>query len=551
MAIVKVNGIEKTYPEGTTYLEIAKEFQDQYENDILLVRVNGKLRELEKTLAGDSEISFITAKENAGYKTYERSAIFLMLKAFYEVIPREKIKKIQIDFALGNGIYGELVGDIPVDEKLLTSVKVHMEKLRDAAIPVKKRSVNTDDAVELFGKHGMHDKEQLFQYRRASRVNIYSIGEFEDYFYGYMVPDTSYVKYFDLVPCHAGFLLLLPVKTDPKHVEHPAIREKLFSILHSSYRWSDSLEVPNVGALNKMIVDGIGQDLILMQEALQEKNIGQVAEKAVKDPDRRIVMIAGPSSSGKTTFSHRLSTQFAALGYNPHPISVDNYFRNREEYPLDENGQPDFEALGCVDIPQFNEDMNALLSGKTIELPRFNFKTGKREYKGEMLKLGKKDILVIEGIHCLNDAMSSELPKDSKFKIYISALTQLNVDEHNRIPTTDGRLIRRMVRDARTRGTSALETIERWPSVRRGEDKNIFPYQESADVMFNSALVYELAVLKLYAEPLLFNIPRDREEYDEAKRLLKFLDYFLAIDSESIPKTSIIREFIGGSCLNV
>ena len=551
MAVVKVNGIEKTYPEGTTYLEIAKEFQDQYENDILLVRVNGKLRELEKTLAGDSEISFITAKENAGYKTYERSAIFLMLKAFYEVIPREKIRKIQIDFALGNGIYGELVGDNPVDEKLLTSVKVHMEKLRDAAIPVKKRSVNTDDAVELFGKHGMHDKEQLFQYRRASRVNIYSIGEFEDYFYGYMVPDTSYVKYFDLVPCHAGFLLLLPVKTDPKHVEHPAIREKLFSILHSSYRWSDSLEVPNVGALNKMIVDGRGQDLILMQEALQEKNIGQVAEKAVKDPDRRIVMIAGPSSSGKTTFSHRLSTQFAALGYNPHPISVDNYFRNREEYPLDENGQPDFEALGCVDIPQFNEDMNALLSGKTIELPRFNFKTGKREYKGEMLKLGKKDILVIEGIHCLNDAMSSELPKDSKFKIYISALTQLNVDEHNRIPTTDGRLIRRMVRDARTRGTSALETIERWPSVRRGEDKNIFPYQESADVMFNSALVYELAVLKLYAEPLLFNIPRDREEYDEAKRLLKFLDYFLAIDSDVIPKTSILREFIGGSCLNV
>lgn len=551
MAVVKVNGIEKTYPEGTTYLEIARDFQDQYENDILLVRVNGKLRELEKTLAGDSEISFITAKENAGYKTYERSAIFLMLKAFYEVIPRERIRKIQIDFALGNGIYGELVGDVTVDEKLLSEVKMHMEKLRDAAIPVKKRSVNTDDAVELFGKHGMHDKEQLFQYRRASRVNIYSIGEFEDYFYGYMVPDTSYVKYFDLVPCHAGFLLLLPVKTDPKHVEHPAIREKLFSILHSSYRWSDSLEVPNVGALNKMIVDGRGQDLILMQEALQEKNIGQVAEKAVKDPDRRIVMIAGPSSSGKTTFSHRLSTQFAALGYNPHPISVDNYFRNREEYPLDENGQPDFEALGCADIPQFNEDMNALLSGKTIELPRFNFKTGKREYKGEMLKLGKKDILVIEGIHCLNDAMSSELPKDSKFKIYISALTQLNVDEHNRIPTTDGRLIRRMVRDARTRGTSALETIERWPSVRRGEDKNIFPYQESADVMFNSALVYELAVLKLYAEPLLFNIPRDREEYDEAKRLLKFLDYFLAIDSDVIPKTSILREFIGGSCLNV
>ena len=551
MAVVKANGIGKVYPEGTTYLEIARDFQDQYENDILLVRVNGKLRELEKTLAGDSEISFITAKENAGYKTYERSAIFLMLKAFYEVVPREKIRKIQIDFALGNGIYGELVGDVPVDEKLLLKVKAQMEKLRDAAIPVKKRSINTDDAVELFGKHGMHDKEQLFQYRRASRVNIYSIGEFEDYFYGYMVPDTSYVKYFDLVPCHAGFLLLLPVKSDPKHVEHPAVREKLFSILRSSYRWSDSLEVPNVSALNKMIADGKGQDLILMQEALQEKNIGQVAEKAVKDPDRRIVMIAGPSSSGKTTFSHRLSTQFAALGYNPHPISVDNYFRNREEYPLDENGQPDFEALGCVDIPQFNEDMNALLSGKTIELPRFNFKTGKREYKGEMLKLGKKDILVIEGIHCLNDAMSSELPKDSKFKIYISALTQLNVDEHNRIPTTDGRLIRRMVRDARTRGTSAKDTIKMWPSVRRGEEQNIFPFQEDADVMFNSASVYELAVLKQYAEPLLFQIPEDCEEYLEAKRLLKFFDYVLGVSSEEIPHNSIVREFIGGSCFRV
>ena len=546
MAVVKANGIGKVYPEGTTYLEIARDFQDQYENDILLVRVNGKLRELEKTLAGDSEISFITAKENAGYKTYERSAIFLMLKAFYEVVQREKIRKIQIDFALGNGIYGELVGDVPVDEKLLLKVKAQMEKLRDAAIPVKKRSINTDDAVELFGKHGMHDKEQLFQYRRASRVNIYSIGEFEDYFYGYMVPDTSYVKYFDLVPCHAGFLLLLPVKSDPKHVEHPAVREKLFSILHSSYRWSDSLEVPNVGALNKMIADGKGQDLILMQEALQEKNIGQVAEQAVKDPDRRIVMIAGPSSSGKTTFSHRLSTQFAALGYNPHPISVDNYFRNREEYPLDENGQPDFEALGCVDIPQFNEDMNALLSGKTIELPRFNFKTGKREYKGEMLKLGKKDILVIEGIHCLNDEFSHSLPKESKYKIYISCLTTLNIDDHNRIPTTDARLLRRIERDARTRGYGAQATIKMWPSVRRGEEQNIFPYQDSADTVFNSSLIYETALLKPYVQPLLFGVPRGSDEYLEAKRLLKFLDYFLPVPADDVPQTSLMREFVGG-----
>ena len=424
MAVVKANGIGKVYPEGTTYLEIARDFQDQYENDILLVRVNGKLRELDKTLTEDSEISFITAEGNAGYKTYERSAIFLMLKAFYEVVPREKIRKIQIDFALGNGIYGELVGDVPVDEKLLLKVKAQMEKLRDAAIPVKKRSINTDDAVELFGKHGMHDKEQLFQYRRASRVNIYSIGEFEDYFYGYMVPDTSYVKYFDLVPCHAGFLLLLPVKTDPKHVEHPAIREKLFSILHSSYRWSDSLEVPNVGALNKMIVDGRGQDLILMQEALQEKNIGQVAEKAVKDPDRRIVMIAGPSSSGKTTFSHRLSTQFAALGYNPHPISVDNYFRNREEYPLDENGQPDFEALGCVDIPQFTTSTRTSSEGDIFP---YGFAFTSFELDDAVMSLNDllPDLIRLAEIEKSCELMSAEIEKTRR---------RVNSLEHVMIP---------------------------------------------------------------------------------------------------------------------
>ena len=551
MAVVKANGIGKVYPEGTTYLEIARDFQDQYENDILLVRVNGKLRELDKTLTEDSEISFITAEGNAGYKTYERSAIFLMLKAFYEVVPREKIRKIQIDFALGNGIYGELVGDVPVDEKLLLKVKAQMEKLRDAAIPVKKRSINTDDAVELFGKHGMHDKEQLFMYRRASRGNIYSIEKFEDYFYGYMVQNTGYVKYFDLIPYHSGFLLLLPETKAPRKVEKSGNHEKLFQVLRDSYRWSDCLEVPNVGTLNRLISEGKAADLILMQEALQEKTIGNIAEQAAKAGDKRLVMIAGPSSSGKTTFSHRLATQFRALGYTPHPIAVDNYFKNREDYPRDENGKLDMEALECVDIEKFNEDMNGLLNGRLVEIPRFNFVTGTREYNGDFLKLGKNDVLIIEGIHCLNDKLSYSLPAESRFKIYISALTQLNVDEHNRIPTADGRIIRRMVRDARTRGTSALETIRRWSSVRRGEDKNIFPFQEQADVMFNSALVYELAVLKLYAEPLLFQIEEGEPEYQEAKRLLKFLDYFVGVPIEDIPKNSILREFVGGSCFDV
>jgi len=551
MPIVRVNGEERQYPKGTTFLEITKDFQSEYEDDILLVRVNGKLKELHKTLDTDSDVTFITFKDPVGKKTYERSAIFLLMKAFYEVVPREKIEKIQIDFALGNGIYGEVVGDVDVTEELLKRVREEMHSLVEKKLPLMKRSVNTDEAIELFRGHGMHDKEQLFQFRRASRVNIYSIEHFEDYYYGYMVQSTEYIKYFDLIPYHAGFLLLLPRESDPKVVNREPFREKLFHVLRDSYRWSDSLEVPNVAALNRLICNGKSSDLVMMQEALLEKNIGKIAETAAGSEDMRLIMIAGPSSSGKTTFSHRLACQFSALGYKPHPIAVDNYFRNRSEYPVDENGNTDFEALGCVDIEQFNEDMNALLAGKKVDMPSFNFHLGVREYKGNTLQIGKKDILIIEGIHCLNEALSYALPKESKFKIYISALTQLNVDEHNRIPTTDGRLIRRMVRDARTRGTSALETIQRWQSVRRGEDKNIFPFQEEADMMFNSALVYELAVLKLYAEPLLFGIPRDCPEYDEAKRLLKFLDYFLGMDSEMIPRNSIIREFIGGSCLKV
>lgn len=551
--MIKVHACGKTreYPEGTPLFTVAEEFQPEFQEDILLARVNGKLKELHKTLTKESQVEFLTFQDPVGKKTYERSAVFVMLKAFYDVIPREKIKKVQMDFALGNGIYGELEGDVVLTEELLDQVKEQMHVLVERKLPIVKRSVNTDEAVELFGRHGMHDKEQLFMYRRASRVNIYSIEKFEDYFYGYMVQNTGYVKYFDLIPYHSGFLLLLPETKAPRKAEKSGNHEKLFQVLRDSYRWSDCLEVPNVGTLNRLISEGKAADLILMQEALQEKTIGNIAEQAAKAGDKRLVMIAGPSSSGKTTFSHRLATQFRALGYTPHPIAVDNYFKNREDYPRDENGKLDMEALECVDIEKFNEDMNGLLNGRLVEIPRFNFVTGTREYNGDFLKLGKNDVLIIEGIHCLNDKLSYSLPAESRFKIYISALTQLNVDEHNRIPTADGRIIRRMVRDARTRGTSALETIRRWSSVRRGEDKNIFPFQEQADVMFNSALVYELAVLKLYAEPLLFSIPRDVPEYDEAKRLLKFLDYFLGIDSEIIPKNSIIREFIGGSCLKV
>ena len=296
---------------------------------------------------------------------------------------------------------------------------------------------------------------------------------------------------------------------------------------------------------------GNPQELILVQEALQEKKIADIAAQIASKPDKKFVLIAGPSSSGKTTFSHRLSVQLRVNGLIPHPLAVDNYFVNREDTPLDEEGKPNYECLEAVDIAKLNEDLTGLLEGKTVEIPSFNFKLGKREYKGNYMTLGENDILVLEGIHCLNDALTIGLPKEKKFKIYISALTQLNIDEHNRIPSTDGRLLRRIVRDARTRGTSAKDTIAMWKSVRRGEESNIFPYQEEADVMFNSALLYELAVLKQYAEPVLFGIEKNCEEYVEAKRLLKFLDYFVAIGSEAIPKNSLLREFIGGGCFDL
>ncbi|WP_349668997.1 nucleoside kinase, partial [Lacrimispora sp.] len=393
----------------------------------------------------------------------------------------------------------------------------------------------------------------LFRYRRVSRVNLYSIGGFEDYFYGYMVQNTGYIKYFDIIPYDEGFMLMLPQKENPQEVPvfEAEKKQKLFAVLKESVKWGERLNVSHVGALNEGIAAGNINELILIQEALQEKKIAEMAARIGSDRSKKFVMIAGPSSSGKTTFSHRLSIQLKAQGMIPHPIAVDDYFVNRVNSPKNPDGSYNYEVLECLDIDQFNKDMTALLAGETVEMPRYQFKTGEREYRGDYLKLGNDDILVIEGIHCLNDKLSYSLPKDSKFRVYVSALTQLNIDEHNRIPTTDCRLIRRMVRDARTRGASAQDTIRMWPTVREGEEAYIFPYQESADMMFNSATVYELSVLKQYAEPLLFGIPRESPEYMEAKRLLKFLDYFLGVNSEDIPRNSIVREFIGGSCFKV
>ena len=359
------------------------------------------------------------------------------------------------------------------------------------------------------------------------------------------------MKQFQVLAYEDGLMLVLPEMKEPDKLQQVMPRENLFKTLKQSDEWGNMMHIGTVGDLNDRICQGNINDIILVQEALQERRIGEIAQEIVNRSGVKFVMIAGPSSSGKTTFSHRLSIQLRTYGLTPHPIALDDYFVNREQTPRDENGNYNFECLEAIDVKQFNQDMLDLLAGKTVELPSFNFKTGQREYRGNFKTLGAEDVLVLEGIHGLNDAMSYALPNESKYKIYISALTSINIDDHNRIPTTDGRLLRRMVRDARTRGTPAKRTIEMWPSVRKGEEEYIFPFQESADAMFNSVLIYELAVLKQYAEPLLFGINKGEPEYYEAKRLLKFLEYFVGVSCDSIPKNSICREFIGGSCFQV
>ena len=551
MATVTVRGEKREYAQGTTFETIAADFQKDYDGMIALALVNGKMRELFKKVTKDCTLDFFTMKDSAGYKTYVRTATMLLLKGINDVFGPVAAQNSCVAFAIGHGTYVDTLGRVPATKESAEKIKARMQELTEAGVPFMKRSYPLDDAMELFKVRGMTDKERLFRYRMSSSVNIYEIDGYYDYLYGYMLPNAGYVKWFDVIPYEKGFMLLLPAGNNLTCVEPFKESRKLFETMEASEEWGRIAGIETVGDLNDHICGGSMSELILVQEAEQERKIGEIAKDIVSRGNVKFIMIAGPSSSGKTSFSHRLSIQLRTLGKVPHPIALDDYFVDRELTPRDENGDYNFECLEAIDVKQFNEDMIRLLSGEQVELPTFNFKTGKREYRGNYKKLKAEDILVIEGIHGLNEKMSYALPEESKYKIYISALTSLNVDGHNRIPTTDGRLLRRMVRDARTRGSSAQRTIQMWPSVRRGEEENIFPFQESADAMFNSALIYELAVLKPFAEPLLFQIPKGAPEYYEAKRLLKFLDYFLSVPSESLPNNSICREFVGGSCFNV
>ncbi|MBO4873407.1 MAG: nucleoside kinase [Lachnospiraceae bacterium] len=537
-------------PVGVSYKSVADRIQADFDHQIVLVKSENKLKELNKICKGSETVEFITTGKRDGMLTYERSSLMLLCKAISDVAGKD-VEKAVVMFSVINGYYVELRGNVSPDEDFAQKVKIRMQELVEEDLPLKKSNVSIDVARAYFREKGMPNRDKLFRYRRHSGVNVYAIEDYVDYYYGFMVPSTGYIKYFDLVPYESGLALLLPTQVQPELVMPLEPQNKIFKTMQTTTLWAETMGIGTVGEINDKISRGQATEMILMAEARQEMDIAKIAAQIASRPSVKCVMIAGPSSSGKTSFSHRLSVQLRGQGLNPHPIEVDNYFVDREFTPRDENGEYDFESIEGVDIEGFNRDMVALLNGECVKMPTFNFKTGYREYRGNTLQLGEGDILVIEGIHCLNDRLSAKIPPENKFRIYISALTTTNIDEHNRIPTSDGRLIRRMIRDARTRGYGAQDTLARWGSVRRGEKKNIIPFQESADVVFNSSLVYEFSVLKSYAEQLLFGIPEDAPEYPEAHRLLRFLSYFLALDSTLVPQNSLLKEFIGGSVFAV
>jgi uridine kinase len=550
MIKITINGAEKEYEKGISFEAIAREYQKYYDDRIAAVIFNGKIRELIKTAKKDGVLSFVTVRDNIGFKTMRRTAVMILIKAVMDVTEGRKDVSTKVEFTIGNGLYCTLRG-INVTKDLVKRTSDRFSEIVESAIPITKKVYPLDEAIEIFKKQGMNDKVSLLKYRRSSEINIYRLDGYYDYYYGYMLPNTSYIDKFKIQKYHDGILLTLPTRQNPGKLIVSEPREKLFSTMALSSDWGSMMGIENVGDLNDMVCAGRINEMILVQEALQERRIGEIAMDIFKRLDVKFIMIAGPSSSGKTSFANRLSIQLRSIGMIPHPISLDNYFVDREKTPLNEDGSYNFECLEALDVEQFNNDMTRLLKGERVEMPEFNFISGKREMNGDYLQLGKNDVLVIEGIHGLNEKMSYALPAESKYKIYISALTTLSIDDHNRIATTDGRLLRRIVRDARTRGASAKKTISMWGSVRAGEEANIFPFQEGADAMFNSAQIYELAVIKPFAEPLLFSIGKDEPEYFEAKRLLKFLDYFVGVDSSMLPRNSICREFVGGSCFKV
>lgn len=535
-----------SYPFGTTLREISKDLSIKLDYPVLGARVNNKLKELNYKIFKPKQIRFIDVTDRDGYKMYIRSLIFVLIKAVNDTYPNAIVK---IEHAVSKGLYCEMEGigkEVTLD--MTIDIVKRMHEIIIENTPFTREEIPTNEAIQLFEKYKLTEKARLFKSRVRLYTSIYRLGDQIDYFYGYLVPSTGYLNVFDLVKYYDGMLLMLPNPKKPDELEDMILQNKLFEIFQEYKVWGEILGVESIGSINEAVMESRVGELIKIAEALHEKKVAQIADRIyAKRKNVRVILISGPSSSGKTTFTKRLAIQLKVLGIDAIQVSLDNYFIDRELTPRDEKGEYNFEAIEALDIHLFNQNLIDLFEGKEIKLPKFSFETGKRFYNDETLKLKDNQLLLVEGIHGLNPKLTEQVAPEKKFKVYVSALTQMGIDNHNRIPTNDNRLLRRMVRDYKYRGYSALETLKRWPSVRAGEEKYIFPFQEEADVMFNSSLLFELGVIKNYAEPLLKEIQENEEVYSEATRLLKFLSYFKSIEPKEIPPTSILREFLDGS----
>lgn len=539
----------KFFKLGTKLIDVAKAFKVELEYPILGALVNNKLKDFQYEIYKPKSIRFIDITSAPGLRMYVRSLSFVLLKAAKDLFPEAELK---IQHSVSNGYYCEIDG-IKNGNSIETiyEIRLRMQQIIDADMPFYREIIPLEQAIQRFEENGYHEKAKLFKSRKILYASVYHLDNNIDYFYGKLVPSTGYLKVFDLVKYYQGMLLQVPSRKNPTEVGELILQPKMFDIFQEFKSWGAILGINTVGSINEKIEAKKAGELIKISEALQEKKVVYIADSIANSKNKvRLVLVSGPSSSGKTTFSKRLGIQLQVAGLLPVQISLDNYFVDREKTPRDANGEYDFESLQAIDIELFNNDLLKLMAGEEIRVSKFSFETGKRYYDNETMKISPTNILIVEGIHALNPELTKLIPHELTFKIYVSALTQVGIDNHNRIPTTDNRLIRRMIRDYKYRGYSAVETLKRWESVRRGENRNIFPFQEQADVMFNSALPFELCVLKYYAEPLLKEVYENVPEYAEAQRLLKFLSYFKPIKPDEIPLTSLLREFIGGSSFN-
>ena len=538
----------KCFPIGITLLDIYSGFGLNMPYGPVSAKVNNKVESLTFRVYNNKDVEFLDLCSSSGMRTYVRSLFFVLYKAVEDLYPNGNIV---LEHPISKGYYCQLKLDRSIGLDDVQRIKQRMKEIIAEDLPFERFEKHTDEVVELFRQKGMKDKVQLLETSGNLYSYYYTLGDTIDYYYGSLLPSTGYLHLFDLVKYYDGLLLQVPNRSNPSKLEEMLKQEKMLEVLKEHRQWNQILGIGTVGDFNKACNAGYATELINVSEALQEKRISQIADeiyhRGQKGQPVKLILISGPSSSGKTTFSKRLSVQLMANGLKPYPVSLDDYFVNRVDTPKDENGNYDYESLYALDLDFFNQQLQALLNGEEVELPRFNFNTGIREMSGNRLKVDDNMILILEGIHALNPELTPHIPAESKFKIYVSALTTILLDNHNYIPTTDNRLLRRIIRDYKYRGYSAEETISRWPSVRAGEEKWIFPFQENADVMFNSALLFELAIIKDYAEPILRKVPNNRPEYSEAYRLRKFLEYFIPLQDKELPPTSLLREFLGGS----